>query len=79
MDGIASGRPVISTDIPECNLYPDWIEIVRSPESAAVAIRQHLSRSGTPAAIAKSTRQLEFVRQQTWQVRARTLTREFWS
>jgi teichuronic acid biosynthesis glycosyltransferase TuaH len=73
MDGIASGRPVISTDIPECNLYPDWIDIVRSPEAAAAVIRQRLDRSGTPEAIAKSTRQLEFARQHTWSVRARTL------
>lgn len=27
MDYIASGRPILSTSVPECALYPDWITI----------------------------------------------------
>ena len=28
MDGLASGRPLLTTAVPECRLYPDWITIV---------------------------------------------------
>ena len=35
MDSIATGRPVLSTAIPECRLYPERIKIFRSAEEAA--------------------------------------------
>ncbi|MDJ0674825.1 MAG: glycosyltransferase [Calothrix sp. MO_167.B42] len=73
MDGIASGRPVISTDIPECRLYPDWIEIFDSTEQAIALIRQKLSTINTPELYQKSLQQLQFAQQQTWQARANTL------
>jgi hypothetical protein len=73
MDGIASGRPIISTDIPECRLYPEWISIVHSAEDAIVLIHNQLGWSEKSEADEKSLKQLEFAHQNTWQVRAHTL------
>lgn len=68
MDGLASGRPVLSSDIPESRLYPQWITIFRSIREAVESIRASIDSGDRD-----SLRQLEFARQQTWQVRARTL------
>lgn len=75
MDCTASGRPVLSTDIPECRLYPEWISIFHSPEEAVTLIRKQLALAKTPDAQQKSVKQLEFARQHTWQIRAQTLER----
>ncbi len=72
MDGIASGNPILSTDIPECCLYPDWISIFHSSEDAIALIHQQLAFSSKPQAYEKSLKQLEFARQHTWQKRANT-------
>jgi hypothetical protein len=73
MDGIASARPILSTDIPECRLYPEWISIFDSAEDAIAHIRKQLAFSEKPEAKEKSLKQLEFARQHTWQMRAQTL------
>lgn len=73
MDGIASGRPVLSTDLPECRLYPEWITIFHSVEDAVVNIRKQLTFSEKLKVNHKSFHQLEFARQNTWQFRAQTL------
>ncbi len=73
MDGIASGRPILSTDIPECRLYPEWITIFHSAEDAIEFIRKYSALSQRPEAYEKSLKQLEFARQNTWQMRAQTL------
>lgn len=73
MDGMASGRPILSSDIPECRLYPDWITIFNSAENAIALIHKQLAFSGKPEAYEKSLKQLEFARQYTWQVCAQTL------
>ncbi len=73
MDGIASSRPVLSTDIPECCLYPEWITIFHSVDEAASLIRYHLGQIDTSEASQKCLQQREFATQQTWQYRAKTL------
>jgi glycosyltransferase involved in cell wall biosynthesis len=73
MDGIASGRPIVSTDIPECRLYPEWINIFHSVEEAIAQIRRQLSVAEKPEAGEKRLKQLEFARQHTWSIRAQTL------
>jgi glycosyltransferase involved in cell wall biosynthesis len=65
MDGLGSGRPMVSTDVPECRLYPDWIRIVESPKEAAEALHEILRDEHDPAA------QVAFARQHTWTERAR--------
>jgi len=73
MDGIASGRPILSSDIPECHLYPEWITIFHSAEEAIAQIRGHLGLGETPEAYRKCLKQLEFAQQNTWQARAQKL------
>ena len=72
MDTIATGRPVLSTDIPECRLYPDWISIFHSVEDAIALLRQKLGQSSHRV---KPHQQLQhqFILQQTWQYRTKTL------
>ncbi|WP_013334341.1 glycosyltransferase family protein [Gloeothece verrucosa] len=78
MDGIASGRPLLSTKIPECCLYPQWINLFFSPEDALALIHQELAASEKPKAYEKSLEQLAFARQQTWQSRTQTLENWLW-
>lgn len=72
MDGIASGHPILSTDIPECRLYLEWIGIFDSVQDAIALIHERLV-STNHQAYHKSLEQLEFAKQHSWQVRARTL------
>jgi glycosyltransferase involved in cell wall biosynthesis len=76
MDGIASGRPVLSTDIPECRLYPEWIGICNSVEDAIAQLYKQLALEETPDVREKRLKQLEFAQQQIWSIRAQTL--EHW-
>jgi len=69
MDTIASGRPVVSAPVPECTLYPDWIEIVETPDAAADALREAI----LPSARRATRAQVAFAREQTWNDRAREL------
>jgi teichuronic acid biosynthesis glycosyltransferase TuaH len=73
MDGIASGRPILSSSIPECNLYPEWITIFDSATDAIALIRECLTLLEKPESYDKSLKQLVFARQHTWQIRAQTL------
>jgi hypothetical protein len=69
MDSIASGRPVVSTPVPECTLYPEWIAIVETPEEAAQTLRRQVQDHRD-----ESLRdQVQFARTQTWPHRAREL------
>jgi hypothetical protein len=73
MDGIASGHPILSTDIPECRLYPEWIRIFGSVEDAIALIHQQLAFIEKPEAQDRSLKQLNFAHQHTWQRRSQTL------
>lgn len=77
MDGIASGRPIISTPIPECCLYPEWISIFYSKENALSLIREKLALPDEPK-FDNTLKQLEFSRQNTWENRANTLEKILW-
>lgn len=70
MDAMAAGRPVLSTDIPECRLYPEWIKIFQTTAEAAALIRQSLVVQDTAEAREKTVKQIDFITRQTWQVRA---------
>ena len=72
-NGIASGRPVISADVPECRLYPDWVGIHTSADEAAARISDALATAGSPTARDRSHEQVEFARENTWTARARQL------
>lgn len=75
MDGLASGRPVISTDLPECCLYPEWIKTFRTAGEAIDLIRSILPEIGDAESINNSDAQVAFVRNShTWDHRAAQLT-----
>jgi teichuronic acid biosynthesis glycosyltransferase TuaH len=73
IDGIASCRPVLSSDIPECRLYPEWISIFDSVEDAIAKLRQQLALKETADYAEKRFQQLAFAQQQIWSIRAQTL------
>lgn len=73
MDGIASGRPILSTDIPECRLYPEWISIFRTVQEALMYIDTKLGIYESDLAYKHSLRQLEFAQQNTWSTRVQKL------
>ncbi|MDQ0394786.1 glycosyltransferase family protein [Labrys monachus] len=68
MDALASGRPFLSTDVPEVRLYPDRIGIVRTPDEAAQAL-QILLREGSSSA----REQVAYASGHTWPHRAARL------
>lgn len=73
MDGLATGRPLLSSDLPESSLYPKWIQIFRSPQDAIDRIRQFFQVRSPVAGDRTPRQQLDFSRQHTWDIRARTL------
>ena len=69
MDAFASGRPFVTTDIPEVRLYPKLLHAVSTPEEAAKTLNMLISgemKHDTKA-------QIEFATLQTWQHRAERL------
>jgi teichuronic acid biosynthesis glycosyltransferase TuaH len=73
MDGIAAGRPVLSTALPECKLHPEWISIAENPQEAQMAIASVKAGIGSSEARAKAVAQVEFARGNDWNARAETL------
>lgn len=69
-DGLASGRPVISADVPECCLYPEWVTIYRNSFEAVSVIRNALNRSISSNEADRSLRQTNFAAANTWAQRA---------
>jgi len=73
MDGIGAGRPVLSTPLPECKLYPEWVSIAETPKDAQLAIAGIKADVGSSRAKAKAVAQVEFARANHWEARADTL------
>ncbi len=69
-DALATGRPFISTDLPECRAYSEYIRIVRSPLDARNAIIDALACWHPES----ERRQLDFARLNDWGARASFLT-----
>ena len=67
MDGLASGRPVISADVPECRLYPKWVGIYKTADEAVDLLLSALSE-GKPTT--RRVQQMQFALNYTWAVRA---------
>ena len=67
MDALASGRPFVSTDIPEVRLYPGRIHVASTPEAAVATLGSILLGE-----ICHDFReQVNFAASQTWPHRAR--------
>lgn len=69
MDALASGRPLLSTDLPEVRLYPERIRVVRTPEEAAESLGALLRSEDHRDA----RRQIAFAAAHTWKCRAASL------
>jgi teichuronic acid biosynthesis glycosyltransferase TuaH len=64
MDSLASGRPVISTDIPECRAYEEWVKIIKTPHQAVSLLSNMIETESTDARRAED--QVRFVSHFTW-------------
>lgn len=73
MDGLASGRPVVGTDLPELRLYPEWITIARDAADMVAVLSQRLTTSSDAADVTRAASQVNFARGHTWAQRAGTL------
>jgi teichuronic acid biosynthesis glycosyltransferase TuaH len=74
MDGLASGRPFLSTGIPETELYPGRIHIARSA-AEAIELINGLLQGGVPHDLQA---QLTFATGHTWSDRADELAHLLW-
>lgn len=70
MDGIASGRPVVSTSVPECKQYPEWITIAEGADEMVETLRTRAASVAHDPERAR--RQVAFARGHTWHHRAQT-------
>jgi len=73
MDGLASGRPLLSTAVSECLLYPDHIRIFRSASEAGELIQQTTKSLVQGQWNKRRLAQLQFVREHVWSKRAELL------
>jgi glycosyltransferase involved in cell wall biosynthesis len=74
MDGLASGRPLLSTAVPECLLYPEHIAVFRSAAEAKALIKQRLALVAQGGWKQRQASQLAFARRHLWCERAAVLT-----
>jgi len=72
-DGLASGHPIISADVPECRLYPEWVRIYRNADEAVEMIADALANSDTSEARERRFAQVEFAYKNTWAARGKKL------
>jgi len=70
-DGLASGRPIVSADVPEARRYPDWIRVYGTADEVVALISTAMNTSNTDEARRLSEAQLSLARKNTWAVRAR--------
>lgn len=72
-DGLASGRPVVSADIPESGLHAPWVKVYESPDEAIALVREAVHRSCGDGARAMMRRQLDYAAANDWRHRAAAL------
>jgi len=71
--GLGSGRPIVSAAVPECRLYPEWVQVYEDAGEAAALLRRALDAAASPAAAARAAAQVAFARTETWDTRAARL------
>jgi len=72
-DGLASGHQIISADVPECRLYPEWVSIYKNTHEAVDLISTALKKANTIDATQRRRAQIEFARKNSWAYRALSL------
>ncbi|HEX8297276.1 MAG TPA: hypothetical protein VF593_13315 [Chthoniobacteraceae bacterium] len=73
MDGLATGRPMLSTPLPECRLYPEWIDLFSTAAEGAAQILRLEAKHLAGELTERAERQLAFARENTWPRRAKQL------
>lgn len=74
MDYMATSRPVVSTDLPECRLYAHLFDIADDPAMFIAAIRRVVDRDGDDG---RSPERWATARAATWEQTSATLLRHF--
>lgn len=74
MDYMATGRPVVSTDLPECRLYDHLFDVAAGPGGFVEAIRRVVERDGDDGRCAE---RWAAARAATWERTSATLLRLF--
>jgi teichuronic acid biosynthesis glycosyltransferase TuaH len=70
MCGLASGFPIVSADVPECRLYPNWVSIYQNVDEAVSLINKELFCRDTHSRRERKRVQMQFADQNTWAMRA---------
>jgi glycosyltransferase involved in cell wall biosynthesis len=70
-DGLSSGRPIVSADIVECGLHPNWVTTYTGADEADDRIRTALEASGESSGTERAHAQVAYARRQTWAMRAK--------
>lgn len=76
MDYMATSRPVVSTDVPECRLYRHVFDVAETPDGFASAVRSILDRGSDDG---RSRLRWDLARSRTWERTAETLLSEILS
>jgi len=72
-DGLASGHQVISAEVPECKIYPEWVSIYKNADEAVEFISTALKKANAPDASDRQRAQIEFASKNSWANRAISL------
>ena len=73
MDGLAAGRPILSTDLPECRLYPEWITVVKDVAQAAQELERLRGVTWERPEQARAGRQVACAETHTWRERVKDI------
>ncbi len=74
MDGLSSGRPIVSTALPECRLYPEWISVVEDASRAARELERLRAVPWDESERERAARQVAYAGTHTWRDRVKDLT-----
>jgi glycosyltransferase involved in cell wall biosynthesis len=74
MDYMASTRPVVATDLPECRLHEGLFDVAPDAESFVAAVAEILAHGGDDG---RATARWATARRWTWEEATRTLIRQF--
>jgi len=72
-DGLASGRPILSADVPKCRRYPEWVTTYEGAAEASARLSMLLDEADTPRAAEHRANQIGAARRQTCSARAEQL------
>lgn len=72
-NGLASGRQVVSADVPESRLHADWVRVFDDAAAAVALLKDALARARSPQEPARVAAQVLAARRHEWSHRATQL------